>query len=60
MKKLIKILFLTSLLANVSAQTLTAKFDSKNHPKAKGVWASTHWPVKWAPVCECWKPITAS
>jgi len=47
MKKLIKILFLTSLLANVSAQTLTAKFDSKNHPKAKGVWATVRYPTGW-------------
>ena len=32
----------------LSAQTLTEKFDSKGHPKAKGVWMTVKYPAGWA------------
>jgi hypothetical protein len=28
---------------------LGAKFDTKNHPKAKGVWATVRYPAEWQP-----------
>jgi hypothetical protein len=34
-----------SLFSN--AQVLNSKFDSKNHPKAKGVWATVRYPTGW-------------
>ena len=46
MNKLILLLFsLLSLSANT--QVLNSKFDSKNHPKAKGVWATVRYPTGW-------------
>ena len=32
-----------------SAQVLNSKFDTKNHPKAKGVWATVRYPSEWQP-----------
>lgn len=29
------------------AQVLNSKFDTKNHPKAKGVWATVRYPTGW-------------
>ena len=34
-----------SLFSN--AQVLNSKFDTKNHPKAKGVWATVRYPTGW-------------
>jgi hypothetical protein len=34
---------------NSNAQVLGAKFDTKNHPKAKGVWATVRYPAAWQP-----------
>jgi hypothetical protein len=46
MKKFLLLLF--SLLSFiVTAQVLNSKFDSKNHPKAKGVWATVRYPTGW-------------
>ena len=46
MKRFILLLFsLLSLVAN--AQVLNSKFDTKNHPKAKGVWATIRYPTGW-------------
>ena len=46
MKKFLLLLFsLLSFTAN--AQALNSKFDSKNHPKAKGVWATVRYPTGW-------------
>ena len=28
---------------------MNAKFDTKNHPKAKGVWATVRYPTEWQP-----------
>ena len=36
-----------SLFSN--AQVLNSKFDTKNHPKAKGVWATVRYPTEWQP-----------
>ena len=30
-----------------NSQVLNSKFDSKNHPKAKGVWATVRYPSAW-------------
>lgn len=30
-----------------NAQVLNSKFDTKNHPKAKGVWATVRYPNEW-------------
>jgi len=30
-----------------SAQVFSSKFDTKNHPKAKGVWATIRYPTGW-------------
>jgi hypothetical protein len=32
-----------------AAQVLNSKFDTKNHPKAKGVWATVRYPTEWQP-----------
>jgi len=46
MKKFLLLLF--SLLSfTTSAQVLNSKYDSKNHPKAKGVWATVRYPTGW-------------
>ena len=38
-------LLLTLIVAN--AQTFNAKFDSKNHPKAKNAWVVVKYPSSW-------------
>ena len=43
----ILLLCLFSLFSN--AQVLNSKFDTKNHPKAKGVWATVRYPTEWQP-----------
>lgn len=43
----ILLLCLFSLFSN--AQVLNSKFDTKNHPKAKGVWATVRYPSEWLP-----------
>jgi hypothetical protein len=48
MKKL-SILLLSLLCFATYAQVLSAKFDTKNHPKAKGVWATVRYPAEWQP-----------
>jgi hypothetical protein len=48
--KMGKIIFLLiSLLpiSNVNAEIWSEKFDSKNHPKAKGAWFSVKYPAGW-------------
>ena len=41
-------LLLLSLLCFVTyAQVLNSKFDTKSHPKAKGVWATVRYPTGW-------------
>lgn len=44
-----KYIFLIGLLLtlNINAQILGSKFDTKNHPKAKGVWATVRYPTGW-------------
>ena len=46
MKKFI-LLLLSLLSFTASAQVLNSKYDSKNHPKAKGVWATVRYPTGW-------------
>lgn len=46
MKKLYA-LMLALLLCNANAQVLGSKFDTRNHPKAKGVWATVRYPTGW-------------
>lgn len=41
--------FLLSFSLNLNAQVLNSKFDTKNHPKAKGVWATVRYPSEWQP-----------
>ena len=43
----ILLLCVFSLFSN--AQVLNSKFDTKNHPKAKGVWATVRYPTEWQP-----------
>jgi hypothetical protein len=48
MKKfLVLLLFIFSFSAY--GQVLNSKFDTKNHPKAKGVWATVRYPTEWQP-----------
>ena len=42
-------LLLIATSINSNAQVLGAKFDTKNHPKAKGVWATVRYPAEWQP-----------
>jgi hypothetical protein len=35
------------LISSVGAQTLTSKYDTKNHLKAKGVWMTVKYPQVW-------------
>ena len=35
------------LCVNSYSQVLNSKYDSKNHPKAKGVWATVRYPTGW-------------
>lgn len=46
MKKFLLVL-LSMLSLAIDAQVLNSKFDSKNHPKAKGVWATVRYPTGW-------------
>jgi hypothetical protein len=46
MKKIF-LLILSLVSFTVSAQVLNSKYDSKNHPKAKGVWATVRYPSGW-------------
>lgn len=43
------ILFLCLFSLFSNAQVLNSKFDTKNHPKAKGVWATVRYPTEWQP-----------
>lgn len=47
--KLMRFLMLALLLCNAEAQVFGSKFDTKNHPKAKGVWATVRYPAEWQP-----------
>jgi hypothetical protein len=38
---------LTFMIASTNAQVLNSKYDTKNHPKAKGVWATVRYPTGW-------------
>jgi len=38
---------LSALWISVSAQPLGSKYDTKNHPKAKGIWATIRYPTGW-------------
>ena len=38
---------LSAFFISVSAQPLGSKYDTKNHPKAKGVWATIRYPTGW-------------
>jgi len=46
MKKTL-IILLMMLCVNSYSQVLNSKYDSKNHPKAKGVWATVRYPTGW-------------
>jgi hypothetical protein len=46
MKWIFWLVFVTTSF-NLNAQVLGAKFDTKNHPKAKGVWATVRYPSEW-------------
>jgi len=48
MKWLICLLLVACSISS-NAQVLSAKFDTKNHPKAKGVWATVRYPAEWQP-----------
>jgi hypothetical protein len=48
MKWIFWLLLITTSI-NSNAQVLSAKFDTKNHPKAKGVWATVRYPAEWQP-----------
>ena len=43
------LLSLILICTSVNAQVLNSKFDTKNHPKAKGVWATVRYPTEWQP-----------
>jgi len=45
--KLVKFLCFFLICSSIKAQVLGAKFDTKNHPKAKGVWATVRYPTGW-------------
>jgi hypothetical protein len=44
-----KLLFITGLIFSISinAQVLNSKYDTKNHPKAKGIWLTIRYPAGW-------------
>ncbi len=48
MKLFLWLIFATFSIGS-AAQVLDAKFDTKNHPKAKGVWATVRYPSAWQP-----------
>lgn len=41
------LVLLGSWIMSANAQILNSKFDTKNHPKAKGVWATVRYPTGW-------------
>jgi hypothetical protein len=45
--KVLMALLLLTLHAWADAQVFNSKFDTKNHPKAKGVWATVRYPTGW-------------
>ena len=48
--KLLKVLVVLALFGSQNialAQQFNQKFDTKNHPKAKGVWAQVSYPDGW-------------
>lgn len=45
--RFIQLIVLALLTLNTNAQVLNAKFDTRNHPKAKGVWATIKYPAGW-------------
>lgn len=40
-------LALVVLASSLGAQSLTSKYDTRNHPKAKGVWMTVRYPQMW-------------
>lgn len=40
-------LALVVLASSLGAQSLTSKYDTRNHPKAKGVWITVRYPQAW-------------
>lgn len=46
-KKLIQAIILLFVCMSANGQGLSSKYDSKNHPKAKGVWVSIRYPAGW-------------
>ena len=38
---------MTIFVVSAQSQTLAMKYDTKNHPKAKGVWATIRYPSGW-------------
>lgn len=45
--KILKFIFILLICSSINAQVLNSKFDTKNHPKAKGVWATIRYPTGW-------------
>jgi hypothetical protein len=45
--KILAAVVLLALHACAGAQVFNSKFDTKNHPKAKGVWATVRYPTGW-------------
>lgn len=45
--KVLMALLLLALHTWAGAQVFNSKFDTKNHPKAKGVWATVRYPIGW-------------
>lgn len=45
--KFLLVIFLACYCTTTSAQMLTSKFDTKNHPKAKGLWVTVKYPAGW-------------
>ena len=45
--KFITFLIIAICCVTSNAQVLNSKFDTKNHPKAKGVWATVRYPTGW-------------
>ena len=43
------LLIFSLLTFGIQAQILNAKYDSRNHPKAKGVWVTVRYPRGWEP-----------
>jgi len=47
MSKFFFILLLCLIVLTVNPQVLSSKFDTKNHPKAKGIWLTVRYPNGW-------------